>query len=51
MAKQLSDGNWSSKCGDLEDIEHDLNSLKGEDTKKEGYGNIIKFMKKEVTTS
>jgi hypothetical protein len=47
MAKQLSNGNWSSKCGDLEDIEHDLNSLKGEDTKGEGYGNTIKFMKKE----
>lgn len=45
MAKQLPDGNWSSKCGDLEDIEHALQSLQGKPSAKEGYGDIIKFMK------
>jgi hypothetical protein len=48
MAKQLPNGKWSSKCGDLEDIEHDLEALVGEDSKREGYGTIACFMKKKL---
>jgi hypothetical protein len=42
-ARQLSNGIWTSKCGELEDIEHDLNALGGPDP---SYGNIVSFMKK-----
>jgi hypothetical protein len=46
MAKQLPNGKWSSKCGDLEDIEHDLKSLCGKE--KEGYGHIGRVMQKKL---
>jgi hypothetical protein len=46
MAKQLPNGYWSSKCGDLEDIEHDLNSLIGGASM--GYGQVAQFMKKRI---
>lgn len=29
-ARQLSDGRWSSKCGRLEDISHELSDLEGD---------------------
>jgi hypothetical protein len=48
MAKQLPNGKWSSKCGDLEDIEHDLEALIGRDSKREGYGTIACFMKRKL---
>ena len=41
-ARQLSDSTWTSKCGELEDIEHDLYGLCGQ----QGYGNISCYMKK-----
>jgi hypothetical protein len=28
-ARQLPNGKWTSKCGDLEDIEHELSALEG----------------------
>lgn len=30
MARQLTTGQWTSKCGDLEDIRHTLEGLEGE---------------------
>jgi hypothetical protein len=44
MAKQLENGKWSSKCGTLEDIEHDLDALCG--SHGDGYGRVASFMKK-----
>ncbi len=29
MARQLPSGHWTSKLGDLDDIEHDLSALEG----------------------
>lgn len=40
-ARQLINGNWTSKCGELEDIEHDLNALCGR-----CYGKVVLYMKK-----
>lgn len=42
-ARQLCDGIWTSKCGELEDIDHDINALNGPDP---AYGYIVRFMKK-----
>jgi hypothetical protein len=42
-ALQLSKGNWISKCGELEDIEHDLNALCGPSL---AYGTVEHYMKK-----
>lgn len=44
-ARQLSDGSWSSKLGDEEDISHDLTGLEGG-----FYGNIAVFMRKRSST-
>lgn len=44
-ARQLPNGIWTSKCGELEDIDHDLNALGGPEP---AYGNIVRFMKKLV---
>jgi len=40
-ARQLSNGGWTSKLGDLEDIEHDLADLEGE-----LYGHVTCFLKR-----
>jgi hypothetical protein len=37
----LPNGKWTSKCGTLEDIEHDLTALCGQ-----WYGNVYCYMKK-----
>ena len=42
LAKQLDTGNWSSKIGSLEDMEHDMEGLSGV-----SYGEIVIFMKRE----
>lgn len=45
MARQLSTGLWTSKCGDLEDIQHNLEDLEGGDGY--GYGKVSHFMKRK----
>lgn len=40
-ARQLLNGRWTSKCGQLEDIEHELNALTGQ-----SYGNVSRYMKR-----
>jgi hypothetical protein len=42
-ARQLSDGRWTSKLGELEDIEHALHDLKGE-----VYGSVVLVMKRPL---
>ncbi len=45
MAKQLPDGTWSSKIGELPDIKHDkLEGLEGTD-----YGNVVRFLRRPVS--
>jgi hypothetical protein len=44
MARQLNTGLWTSKCGDLEDIQHNLEDLEGE--YGYGYGKVSHFMKR-----
>lgn len=43
-ARQLQNGMWTSKCGELEDIEHELEGLEG----KNGYGSVSFVMKRAV---
>ena len=38
-ARQLPSGSWTSKMGDIEDIEHTLESIEGEQ-----YGTVIQFL-------
>jgi hypothetical protein len=45
MARQLNTGLWTSKCGDLEDIQHNLEDLEGE--YGYGYGKVCHFMKRK----
>jgi hypothetical protein len=40
-ARQLPNGRWTSKLGELEDIEHDLTDLEGE-----AYGKVVVLMKR-----
>jgi hypothetical protein len=40
-ARQLPDGLWTSKLGELEDIEHELHGLEGE-----AYGGVALLMKR-----
>jgi len=47
MARQLDTGLWTSKCGDLEDIQHNLEDLEG--GYKYGYGKVSHFMKRKKT--
>lgn len=42
-ARQLDDGGWTSKLGDLDDITHTLNGLAGD-----RYGNPDVFMRRHV---
>ena len=44
-ARQLPDGQWMSKCGDLEDIEHALEGLEDSD-----YGKVRVVMKRRVAS-
>jgi len=39
-ARQLPSGRWTSKCGSLEDIEHELGGLEAAD-----YGNVAVYMR------
>ena len=41
-ARQLLNGWWTSKCGKLEDMEHELIALTGE-----SYGNVVRYMKRK----
>src|SRR5207249_2060929 len=46
-ARQLSSGRWSSKLGQLEDIEHDsLATLEGQ-----AYGSVAHIMKRQLPES
>jgi hypothetical protein len=40
-ARQLDNGRWTSKLGELDDIEHDLRDLEGN-----VYGVVVQFMKR-----
>ncbi|HLY25173.1 MAG TPA: hypothetical protein VKQ72_02465 [Aggregatilineales bacterium] len=40
MARQLSSGKWVSKCGNLEDIEHETLELLDE------YGSVVRFLRR-----
>lgn len=41
MARQLNSGHWTSKLGELEDVEHDLDAFKNSD-----YGDVHMIMKR-----
>lgn len=44
LARQMDDGKWTSKCGDMEDITHELQDLEG------GlYGQVAHVLKKKRT--
>ena len=45
-AKQLPTGKWSSKLGSIEDIEHELEGLAGEQ-----YGKVGQVLKRVSTTN
>jgi hypothetical protein len=45
MARQLSSGDWTSKCGDLEDIIHTLEGLEGQ---YPAYGKVACVMKRPI---
>jgi hypothetical protein len=40
-ARQLDNGRWTSKLGELEDIEHSLRDLEGA-----AYGTVVQVMKR-----
>jgi hypothetical protein len=42
-ARQLLNGRWTSKIGELEDIQHELHDLENSD-----YGKVVAFMKRPV---
>jgi hypothetical protein len=47
MARQLPSGVWISKCGRMEDIEHEtLAALEG--SKGEGYGKVVQFLRRPL---
>jgi hypothetical protein len=45
MARQLNTGLWTSKCGNFEDIQHNLEDLEG--AHGYGYGEVCHFMKRK----
>ena len=45
-ARQLPSGRWTSKCGELEDIEHMLDGLTGT-----WYGTVAHFLKRSVPSA
>lgn len=42
-ARQLPNGRWTSKLGELEDIEHGLHDLEGVE-----YGKVVMLMKRPI---
>ncbi len=42
VARQLVAGRWTSKLGELQDIEHSLHDLEGIE-----YGSVVRFMKRQ----
>jgi hypothetical protein len=47
-ARQLSSGNWSSKLGDWEDIEHKtLAGLEAGETDASGYGKVARILRRK----
>jgi hypothetical protein len=44
-ARQLPSGRWTSKLGELEDIEHGLRDLEGD-----AYGTVVLIMKRPIAT-
>ena len=44
-ARQLPNGRWTSKIGRLEDIEHELHDLEGNE-----YGSIVFIMKRPISS-
>lgn len=42
-ARQLANGRWTSKLGELDDIEHDLRDLEGTE-----YGSVVAIMRRAV---
>ena len=42
-ARQLPDGTWTSKIGDLEDINHSINGISDTD-----YGKVVQYLKRRV---
>ena len=42
-ARQFSDGTWTSKLGDYEDINHVIDALEGKE-----YGRIVQFLKRPI---
>lgn len=46
MARQLPSGHWTSKLGELEDIQHlTLDQLTGSD-----YGRVVQFLRRKIPT-
>jgi hypothetical protein len=43
VARQLANGRWTSKLGELEDVEHTLDGLVGR-----WYGSVIQFLKRPL---
>jgi hypothetical protein len=49
VARQLDSGSWTSKLGNLADIEHPLlSSLEDAGTKSLDYGRVARFLKRQV---
>ncbi len=46
VARQLPNGRWTSKMGELEDIEHELDGLRGF-----YYGDVTQILKKSIISS
>ncbi|MGH7130298.1 MAG: DUF7689 domain-containing protein, partial [Planctomycetaceae bacterium] len=44
-ARQLSDGRWTSKCGRLDDVVHELQALEGE-----FYGHVSVVLSRPIST-
>jgi hypothetical protein len=42
-ARQLANGGWTSKLGEVDDIEHELRDLEGSD-----YGGVVAFMRRTI---
>jgi len=50
-ARQKSDGAWTSKLGAMEDIAHEtLEALEDDGTDPNGYGRIVQFLKRPVSS-
>jgi hypothetical protein len=47
VARQLSNGRWTSKIGEQEDIEHDLPEELENDIPKYGYGRVTTYLQRQ----